>query len=106
MLDQNMIDLFGAGHRVDCKTLEQRRDVLLVLEESGFELTSPAQAHLSLKDNNFNYPAVGLTAGRYVDCWMSPPPSKVISYEDFVAANSGDEFFAAAGDLEMLYEKE
>ena len=85
------------GCRVECKTLEERRVVLLKLRDAGMKLTAPAERHLSLHDVNFEYPSVGIS-DNWVDCWISCGDDRVITFNEFLDAISEDEFVVVDSD--------
>jgi hypothetical protein len=111
MTRADIIKWMHDGARVDCMTLEQRRDVLRALRDAGVRLTSPAEIHLSEQDSDFNYPAVGLFPSLFpsspetADCWLDAGKAP-ISYDDFMMAFScRDTEFTPAdpADFDLLF---
>ena len=104
MTRADIIEWMHDGAKVDCKTREQRHDVLCALRDAGVRLTRTAERHLSEYDLDFNYPSVGMV-GSTVDCWLDAGHAP-ISYDDFMIAFSGhDTEFTPAdqADYDMLF---
>lgn len=104
MTRADIIEWMHDGARVDCKTREQRRDVLCTLLDAGVMLTRTAERHLSEYDLDFNYPAVGMV-GSVIDCWLDAGKDP-ISYDDFMIAFScRDTEFTPADpvDFDLLF---